>query len=86
MVEKQFYVYMLASKRNGTLYLGVTSDIVKRVWQHKNGLAEGFTKKYGINFVNSDSKGQYNIDCISLAKWRAISLSILLSFDAPSFQ
>jgi len=47
-MEKQFYVYMLASKRNGTLYLGVTSDIVKRVWQHKNGLAEGFTKKYGI--------------------------------------
>ena len=39
---------MLASKRNGTLYLGVTSDIVKRVWQHKNGLTEGFTKKYGI--------------------------------------
>ena len=48
MMEKQFYVYMLASKRNGTLYFGVTSDIVKRVWQHKNGLAEGFTKKYGI--------------------------------------
>ncbi len=47
-MEKQFYVYILASKRNGTLYLGVTSDIVKRVWQHKNGLAEGFTKKYGI--------------------------------------
>ena len=45
MIEKQFYVYILASKRNGTLYLGVTSDIVKRVWQHKNGLAEGFTKK-----------------------------------------
>ncbi len=39
---------MLASKRNGTLYLGVTSDIVKRVWQHKNGFAEGFTNKYGI--------------------------------------
>ena len=48
MMEKQFYVYMLASKRNGTLYLGVTSDILKRVWQHKNGLVEGFTKKYGI--------------------------------------
>ena len=48
MIEKQFYVYILASKRNGTLYLGVTSDIVKRVWQHKNGLDEGFTKKYGI--------------------------------------
>jgi len=48
MMEKKFYVYILASKRNGTLYLGVTSDIVKRVWQHKNGLTEGFTKKYGI--------------------------------------
>ncbi|MDO9530114.1 MAG: GIY-YIG nuclease family protein [Syntrophales bacterium] len=48
MMEKQFYVYILASKRNGTLYLGVTSDIVKRVWQHKNGFAEGFTNKYGI--------------------------------------
>ena len=47
-MEKQFYVYILASKRNGTLYLGVTSDIVKRVWEHKNGLVEGFTKKYGV--------------------------------------
>jgi len=48
MMEKQFYVYILASKRNGTLYLGVTSDIIKRVWQHKNGFVEGFSKKYGI--------------------------------------
>ena len=47
-MEKQFYVYILASKRNGTLYLGVTSDIVNRVWQHKNDLAEGFTRKYGV--------------------------------------
>ena len=47
-MEKQFYVYILASKRNGTLYLGVTSDIVKRVWQHKNGLIEGFTREYGV--------------------------------------
>ena len=47
-MEKQFYVYILANKRNGTLYLGVTSDLVKRVWQHKNGWVEGFTKKYGV--------------------------------------
>ncbi len=47
-IEKQFYVYILASKRNGTLYIGITSDIVKRVWQHKNGIGEGFTEKYGI--------------------------------------
>ena len=47
-MEKQFYVYILANKRNGTLYLGVTSDLVKRVWQHKNGWVQGFTKKYGV--------------------------------------
>jgi putative endonuclease len=46
---KSFYVYILASKRNGTLYVGVTSDLVKRVWEHKNKLAEGFTKKYVVN-------------------------------------
>lgn len=40
------FVYMLASQRNGTLYAGVTSDLIKRVWQHKEGVADGFTKKY----------------------------------------
>jgi putative endonuclease len=40
---------MLASKRNGTLYVGVTSDLVRRVWQHKNDLVEGFTKRYGVH-------------------------------------
>ena len=48
-MEKQPAVYILASKRNGTLYVGVTSDLVKRVWQHKNSLVEGFTKRYGIH-------------------------------------
>ncbi len=47
-MEKTFYVYMLASARNGTLYLGVTSDLVKRIWEHREGLFEGFTKKYGV--------------------------------------
>jgi putative endonuclease len=42
-------VYILASKRNGTLYVGVTSDLVKRTWQHKNDLVEGFTKKYKVH-------------------------------------
>jgi len=46
---KQPCVYILASKRNGTLYVGVTSNLVQRVWQHKNDLAEGFTKKYGVH-------------------------------------
>ena len=42
-------VYMLASKRNGTLYVGVTSDLVQRVWQHRSELAEGFTRRYGVH-------------------------------------
>ena len=42
-------VYILASKRNGTLYTGVTSDLRKRVWEHKNDFVEGFTKRYGVH-------------------------------------
>ncbi len=42
-------VYILASKKNGTLYVGVTSDLIKRVWQHKSNLVEGFTKKYAVH-------------------------------------
>ena len=46
---KQPCVYLLSSKRNGTLYVGVTSDLVKRIWQHKNNLVEGFTKRYAVH-------------------------------------
>jgi putative endonuclease len=42
-------VYILASKKNGTLYIGVTSDVVKRIWEHKNDFVEGFTKRYGVH-------------------------------------
>ena len=54
--EKQYYVYILFSKRNGTLYTGVTSDIIKRVWEHKNKVCQGFTAKYGV-----DKLGYYEI-------------------------
>jgi len=46
---KEFFVYIMASRPNGTLYIGVTSDLVKRVFEHKNDLANGFTKKYGVH-------------------------------------
>ena len=42
-------VYILASKRNGTLYIGVTSDLPKRAWEHKNDLVDGFSKKYAVH-------------------------------------
>jgi putative endonuclease len=45
---KQFCVYILASQRNGALYIGVTSNLAQRIWQHKQGIVNGFTKKYGL--------------------------------------
>ena len=48
-MSKQPAVYILASKRNGTLYIGVTSDLIKRTWQHKNDSVEGFTKRYRVH-------------------------------------
>ena len=49
MQEKFPCVYLLASRPDGVIYLGVTSDIVKRVWQHKNAFVDGFTKKYHVH-------------------------------------
>lgn len=46
MQMKQYYVYILASKKYGVLYIGVTSDLLARIWQHKEAVVEGFTKKY----------------------------------------
>lgn len=50
-MERNPAVYILASKRNGTLYIGVTSDLVKRVWKHKQNLRESFTRKYGVHML-----------------------------------
>ncbi|MGV8057487.1 MAG: GIY-YIG nuclease family protein [Smithellaceae bacterium] len=46
---QQPVVYILASKRNGTLYIGVTSNLIKRIWEHKNNLVKGFTKRYSVH-------------------------------------
>jgi len=50
-MERQPCVYLLASKQNGTLYSGVTSALVKRIWEHKNNVVEGFTKKYNVHIL-----------------------------------
>jgi len=54
--DKQSYVYILFNKRNGTLYTGVTSNLIRRVYEHKNKLLDGFTKKYNV-----DKLGYYEV-------------------------
>jgi len=69
-MEKAGYVYIMASQRNGTLYIGSTSNLVQRVWQHRNEAADGFTKRYGCKllvwFEASDS--------LEGARWRELQM------------
>jgi len=50
-MSKTYYVYILASKRNGTLYIGVTNDLMRRTSEHREGLAPGFRRKYGVKIL-----------------------------------
>jgi len=67
---KQYYVYVLASKRNGTLYIGVTNNLLKRVYEHKNNLIGGFTQKYNVcNLVHYET---YNDIYDAIAREKAM--------------
>ena len=72
-MERNPTVYILASQKNGTLYIGVTSDLIKRVWEHKNNLVEGFTEKYSIhNLVYFEQYGDMETAILrekQLKKW-----------------
>ena len=50
-MDRAAYVYILASRLNGTLYIGVTANLVRRVWEHRQGVVEGFTKQYGVKML-----------------------------------
>jgi putative endonuclease len=73
-MDKQFCVYILASKRNGTLYIGVTSELAARVWQHKSKAVEGFTARYGVDrLVYCEAHGSAEAAIVrekQLKKWR----------------
>ncbi|PCI59640.1 MAG: endonuclease [Gammaproteobacteria bacterium] len=66
-------LYILANKRNGTLYIGVTSDLIKRIWQHKNNSVAGFTKKYNVHTLVYFEQHQEMMEAIKrekqLKKW-----------------
>lgn len=62
-MKKHSFIYILFNRKNGTLYVGITNDLIKRIYQHKNKTIEGFTKKYGL-----DKLGYYEIyDDIKIA-------------------
>lgn len=73
-MDKAIAVYILASKRNGTLYVGVTSNLTQRIWQHKNNLVDGFTKKYHVHRLVYYELHQEMLDAIQrekqIKKWR----------------
>ena len=50
-MARTYHVYILASRRNGTMYIGVTGNLAQRVWQHREGIIDGFTKRYGVTML-----------------------------------
>lgn len=55
---RSYFVYILASRRNGTFYVGVTNNLLRRVQEHKDGVFEGFTKKYGVHMLVHYEQGE----------------------------
>jgi putative endonuclease len=77
-----FYVYILASGRNGTLYAGLTDDLVKRVWEHRNDLRSGFTARYAVKslvwYEAHDSRESAFVRERQIKKWkRAWKLEVI---------
>lgn len=64
----EYYVYILASKRNGTLYIGVTNDLVRRIYEHKHNLVEGFTKRHNVHELVYYEQGEDIYEAISREK------------------
>jgi putative endonuclease len=83
------YLYLMASARNGTLYLGVTSDLLARVWQHRNEVVESFTKKYGCHrlvwYEAFDDIQQARQRELQIKKWKRAWKVELIERDNPQW-
>jgi putative endonuclease len=86
---KNYYVYLLANQRNGTLYTGLTSDLVKRIWEHKNKVVDGFTAKYDVtNLVYYEVCNDINVAIErenKIKRWRRQWKLALIEKQNPSW-
>ena len=89
-MNKHFYVYILASKRNGTLYIGVTSNLPQRIWQHKNDQMDGFSKKYKVKqlvfFEKHETAESAIIREKQIKKWNRAWKLKLIEKDNPEWK
>ena len=87
---KSYYVYILASKKNGTLYIGVTSDLKKRVYEHKSRMVGGFTKKYQVDKLVYFEETTNSISAITrekqIKKWKRDWKINLISKNNPKWK
>ena len=86
----QYYVYILTNKKNGTLYIGMTNDLQRRIYEHKNKLNDGFTKKYGLDRLVYFEGHQFVDDAIkrekNLKKWKRDWKINLIVQDNPQWE
>jgi putative endonuclease len=84
------YVYLLASRRNGTLYAGMTNDLTRRVWEHKMGVVDGFTKKYKVHhlvwFEQADDPAAAITREKQIKKWNRAWKLKLIESDNPDWR
>ncbi len=89
-MNKTYYLYILASQRNGTLYTGVTSDLIRRVYQHKYNLIEGFTKEYQVHQLVYFEQHQEILEAIQREKriktWKRKWKLGLIEKDNPEWK
>ena len=89
-IDRVYYVYILASEKRGTLYVGVTADLLHRVEEHKGGAFKGFTKKYNVRMLVYYEEHQYIEDAIvrekQLKKWNRAWKIALIERDNPEWK
>lgn len=89
-MKENFYVYILSNQSNRVVYTGVTSNLVKRIWQHKNKVADGFTSKYNVNklvyFENYDDAGNAIKREKNIKDWKRAWKNELIEKENPDWR